>query len=159
MPSVPWSSIPASVAPPTQGGNLNTSVLHRLKAAVSVVLSDLNPRTAAVNSFCSAALRGTTCWNLFQFGSTAQPNPPFLCTNRPCQAQAVQNTTSAESTSAGVQWADVKRGARCRARLTRAVHIPCCRSGSGLLDRWDSPHPTDMHRGRHGGRCNRPRPW
>lgn len=108
MPSVPWSGIPASVAPPTQGGNLNTSVLHRLKAAVSVVLSDLNPRTAAVNSFCSAALRETTCWNLFQFGSTAQPNPPFLCTNRPCQAQAVQNTAAR----------------RCAMEIDLASHLP-----------------------------------
>ena len=61
-------------------------VLHRLKVAVSVVLLDLE--TGAANDFCSVALRETTRWNLIQFGSTAQPSPPFLCTNRPCQAQA-----------------------------------------------------------------------
>lgn len=67
---------------------LRLSVLHRLKVAVSVVLADLNPKTAAANGVCSATQRETTRWNLIQCGSTAQPNPPFLGTNRPCQAQA-----------------------------------------------------------------------
>lgn len=144
------------------------SVLHRLKVAVSVVLLDL--KTAAANGFCSAALQKTTRWNLIQFGSTVQPSPPFLCTNRPCQAQASGTPlpahapwkwiwTSAEFTSAGVQWTAVERCARCRPRLARGMHIPCCRSGSSPLGGWDSPHPTDLQRGWHGGRCRRPRPW
>ena len=70
------------------------SVLHRLKVTVSIVRPHLHPKTAAVNGFCSVAPRETTRWNLIQFGSTAQPYPPFLGTNRPCQAPAVRNTTA-----------------------------------------------------------------
>ena len=70
------------------------SVWHRLKVAVSVVLSALNPKTTAGNGFCSVTLRETTRWNLIQFGSTAQPNPPFPGTNRPCQAQAARIITA-----------------------------------------------------------------